>query len=95
MPPGSGLSGCNAFDFQPGPLGPPTIRAHAIPDGFPCRRAGFLDFLAMGLGPSSIPMPRLEIGGAVVMVADTVPPGFPASNSQIHLYVEDVDAVDA
>ena len=67
--------------------------------------AGFLDFLANAFGAVErmrIPMPQggmghaeVEIGGAVVMLADAVPPGFPASNSQIHLYVEDVDAVNA
>ncbi len=67
--------------------------------------AGFLDFLANAFGAVErmrIPMPQggighaeVEIGGAVVMLSDAAPPDVPANNTQIHLYVEDVDATYA
>ena len=67
--------------------------------------AGFLEFLADAFGAverTRIPMgeglighAEVEIGGAAVMLSDTLPPDFLASSSQIHLYVEDVDAVYA
>ena len=34
---------------------------------------------------------EVEIGGAVLMVADAFPPDFPATTSLMHLYVGDVD----
>lgn len=64
--------------------------------------AGFLDFLAEAFGAVErrrIPMPQggighaeVEIKGAALMLADAVPPDFPANNTLIHLYVEDVDS---
>ena len=67
--------------------------------------AGFLDFLAnafgavermrMPMGQGLIGHAEVEIGGAAVMLSDAAPPDFPASASQVHLYVEDVDAVYA
>ncbi len=35
---------------------------------------------------------EVEISDSVVMVADVTPPDFPATDAQIHLYVEDVDS---
>ena len=67
--------------------------------------AGFLDFLANAFGAverTRVPMgeglighAEVEIGGAALMLSDAAPPDFPVSSSQIHLYVEDVDAVYA
>ncbi|MCY3957525.1 MAG: VOC family protein [Chloroflexi bacterium] len=67
--------------------------------------AGFLDFLADAFGAverTRIPMgeglighAEVEIGGAVVMLSDAAPPDFPVTSSQMHLYVENVDAVYA
>lgn len=67
--------------------------------------AGYLDFLASALGAverTRIPMgeglighAEVDIGGSVVMLSDAAPPDFPVTSSQIHLYVEDVDAVYA
>lgn len=66
---------------------------------------GFLDFLTNAFGAVErmrIPMgeglighAEAEIGGAVVMLSDAAPPDFPATSSQMHLYVEDVDAAYA
>ena len=67
--------------------------------------AGFLEFLAaafgavertrMPMGEGLIGHAEVEIGGAAVMLSDALPPDFPPTSSQIHLYVEDVDAVYA
>ena len=67
--------------------------------------AGFLEFLAaafgavertrMPMGEGLIGHAEVEIGGAAVMLSDALPPDFPATSSQMHLYVEDVDAVYA
>lgn len=67
--------------------------------------AGFLEFLAeafgavertrMPMGEGLIGHAEVEIGGAALMLSDALPPDFPASSSQIHLYVEDVDTVYA
>ena len=66
---------------------------------------GFLDFLGNAFGAverTRVPMgeglighAEVEIGGAAVMLSDAAPPDFPVTSSQIHLYVEDVDAVYA
>lgn len=63
--------------------------------------AGFLEFLTRAFGATErmrMAMPgggighaEVEIGGAVVMLSDTAPPDFPATRSELHLYVEDVD----
>ncbi len=65
--------------------------------------AGLLDFLERAFGAVErmrVPMPQggighaeVEIDGAVLMLADAAPPDFPAGNTLIHLYVEDVDSV--
>ena len=67
--------------------------------------AGFIDFLASAFGAVErlrVPMPQggighaeVEIGGAALMLADAMPPAFPATASLIHLYVADTDAVYA
>ncbi len=67
--------------------------------------AGYLDFLGNAFGAAErtrVPMgeglighAEVEIGGAAVMLSDALPPAFPVTSSQIHLYVEDVDAVYA
>ncbi len=64
-----------------------------------------LDFLAKGFGAVErmrLPMPdgsiahaEVEIGGAPVMLGSASSPDFPPLAAQIHLYVEDVDAVYA
>lgn len=67
--------------------------------------AGYLDFLTNAFGAverTRVPMgeglighAEVEIGGAAVMLSDALPPDFPVTSSQIHLYVEDVDSVCA
>ena len=67
--------------------------------------AGFLEFLTNAFGAverTRIPMgeglighAEVEIGGAAVMLSDALPPDFPPTSSQMHLYVENVDAVYA
>lgn len=67
--------------------------------------AGFIDFLAQAFGAVErrrMAMPgggighaEVEINGAKLMLADAFPPDFPATNSLIHLYVEDVDSAYA
>ena len=64
-----------------------------------------LDFLANAFGAVErmrMPMPdgsiahaEVEIGGAPVMLGSANAPDFPPLAAQIHLYVEDVDAVYA
>ena len=67
--------------------------------------AGFIDFLVNAFGAVErlrVPMPQggighaeVEIDGAVMMLADAMPPAFPPTASLIHLYVDDMDAVYA
>lgn len=88
-------------DVKPIPDGYTSVTAYLIVED----AAGFLDFLAHAFGAVErmrIPMPQggighaeVEIGGAVLMLSDAAPPDFPATSSQLHLYVEDVDAVYA
>ncbi|MXW25155.1 MAG: VOC family protein [Dehalococcoidia bacterium] len=64
-----------------------------------------LDFLAEGFGAVErmrMPMPdgsiahaEVEIGGAPIMLGSANAPDFPPLAAQIHLYVDDVDAVYA
>ena len=66
---------------------------------------GLLDFLANGFGAVErmrLPMPdgsiahaEVEINGAPVMLGSSSGSEFPPMQAQIHLYVEDVDAVYA
>ena len=88
-------------DVKPIPDGYTAITPYLIVED----AAGFLDFLTNAFGAVErlrIPMgeglighAEVEIGGAAVMLSDAAPPDFPVSSSQLHLYVEDVDAVYA
>ena len=88
-------------DVKPIPDGYTAVTPYLIVED----AAGFLDFLTNAFGAVErlrIPMgeglighAEVEIGGAAVMLSDEAPPDFPVSSSQIHLYVEDVDAVFA
>ena len=88
-------------DVKPIPDGYTAVTPYLIVED----AAGFLDFLTNAFGAVErlrIPMgeglighAEVEIGGAAVMLSDEAPPDFPVSSSQIHLYVEDVDAVYA
>ena len=88
-------------DVKPIPDGYTAVTPYLIVED----AAGFLDFLTNAFGAVErlrIPMgeglighAEVEIGGAAVMLSDAAPPDFPVSSSQIHLYVEDVDAVFA
>lgn len=88
-------------DVKPIPDGYTAITPYLIVED----AAGFLDFLTDAFGAVErmrIPMGQglighaeVEIGGAVLMLSDAAPPDFPVSSSQIHLYVDDVDAVYA
>ena len=88
-------------DVKPIPDGYTAVTPYLIVED----AAGFLDFLTNAFGAVErlrIPMgeglighAEVEIGGAAVMLSDAAPPDFPATSSQIHLYVEDVDAVFA
>ena len=88
-------------DVQPIPDGYTAITPYLIVEG----AAGFIDFLASAFGAVErlrVPMPQGGIGhaevaidGAVLMLADALPPAFPPTASLIHLYVADCDAVYA
>ena len=66
---------------------------------------GYLDFLASAFGAVErlrVPMPQggvghaaVEIEGAALMLADAMPPDFPATNALVHLHVSDVDSAYA
>ena len=67
--------------------------------------AGYIDFLTSAFGAVErvrMPMPQggighaeVEIGGAVLMLSDALPPEYPPTSTLIHLYVPDCDAVYA
>ena len=88
-------------DVKPIPDGYAAVTPYLVAED----AAAFLDFLANAFGAVErlrVPMPQggighaeVEIGGDVVMLSDAAPPDFPVTNSQIHLYVEDVDGVYA
>lgn len=85
-------------DVKPIPDGYTAITPYLIVDN----AAAYLQFLASAFGAVErvrMPMPEggighaeVEIGGATLMLSDSAP-GFPATQSLIHLYVDDVDAV--
>ena len=88
-------------DVKPIPDGYAAVTPYLVAED----AAAFLDFLANAFGAVErlrVPMPQggighaeVEIGGDVVMLSDAAQPDFPVTNSQIHLYVEDVDGVYA
>ena len=88
-------------DVKPIPDGYAAVTPYLVTED----AAAFLDFLANAFGAVErlrVPMAQggighaeVEIGGDVVMLSDAVPPDYPVTNSQIHLYVEDVDGVYA
>ena len=88
-------------DVQPIPDGYTAITPYMVVEN----AAGFIDFLTSAFGAVErfrVPMPEggighaeVEIGGAVLMLSDALPPAFPPTGGLIHLYVADVDAVYA
>ena len=82
---------------KPVPDGYTAVTPYLLVEG----AAGFIEFLAGAFDAVErrrVPMPEggighaeVEIGGAVLMVADAFPPDFPATTSLMHLYVGDVD----
>ena len=88
-------------DVQPIPDGYSAITPYLIAED----AAALLDFLANAFGAVErmrMDMPQggighaeVEIGGAAVMLSDAFPPEHPATRSQIHHYVDDVDATYA
>ena len=88
-------------DVKPIPDGYTAITPYLIAED----AAGLLDFLANAFGAVErmrMDMPEggighaeVEIGGAVLMLSDAFPPEHPATKSQLHHYVADVDAAYA
>lgn len=86
---------------KPIPDGYTAVTPYLLVEG----AAGFIAFLAEAFNAVErrrVPMPQggighaeVEIGGAVLMVADAFPPEFPATRSLMHLYVGDVDSTYA
>ena len=88
-------------DVKPVPDGYTAITPYLVAEDVPA----LLDFLANGFGAVErmrLPMPdgsiahaEVEIGGAAVMLGSASGADFPPRQAQIHLYVDDVDAVYA
>ena len=88
-------------DVKPIPDGYTAITPYLVVEG----ASDFIDFLVSAFGAVErfrIPMPQggighaeVEIGGAALMLSDALPPEWPPTNTLIHLYVEDCDAVYA
>ena len=88
-------------DVQPIPDGYTAVTPYLVVEG----AAEFIDFLTGAFGAVErlrVPMPQggighaeVEIGGAVLMLSDALPPDFPPTRTIIHLYVADCDAVYA
>ena len=88
-------------DIQPIPDGYTAITPYLVAED----ASGLIDFLTNAFGAVErmrMPMPdgsvahaEVEIGGAAVMLGSAMPPEFPPTSAQIHLYVEDVDGVYA
>ena len=88
-------------DVKPVPDGYTAITPYLVAEDAP----RLLDFLANGFGAVErmrMPMPdgsiahaEVEIDGAPIMLGSANAPDFPPLAAQIHLYVEDVDAVYA
>ena len=87
-------------DIKPVPDGYTAVTPYLVAEDAPA----LLDFLASAFGAVErmrVPMPggllghaEVEIDGAPVMLS-SAGPDFPPNQAQIHLYVEDVDAVYA
>lgn len=88
-------------DVKPIPDGYTAITPYLIVEdaagylAFVTEAFGAVERLRIPMGESLIGHAEVEIDGAVLMLSDAAPPDFPATSSQIHLYVEDVDAVYA
>ncbi len=88
-------------DVQPIPDGYTAITPYLVAED----AAGLIEFLANAFGAVErvrMPMPdgsiahaEVEIGGAAVMLGSAMPPEFPPTTAQIHLYVEDADGAYA
>ena len=88
-------------DVKPIPDGYTAITPYLIVEG----ASEFIDFLVSAFGAVErfrLDMPEggighaeVEIGGAVLMLSDVLPPEFPPTSTLIHLYVADCDAVYA
>ncbi len=88
-------------DVQPIPDGYTAITPYLVAED----ASGLIDFLTNAFGAIErmrMPMPdgsvahaEVEIGGAAVMLGSAMPPEFPPTSAQIHLYVEDVDGAYA
>ena len=88
-------------DVQPIPDGYTAITPYLVAED----AAGLIDFLVSAFGAVErmrMPLPdgsvahaEVEIGGAAVMLGSAMPPEFPPTRAQLHLYVADVDAVYA
>ena len=88
-------------DVQPIPDGYTAITPYLVAED----ASGLIEFLTNAFGAIErmrMPMPdgsvahaEVEIGGAAVMLGSAMPPEFPPTSAQIHLYVEDVDGAYA
>ena len=88
-------------DVKPIPDGYTAVTPYLVVEG----ASEFIDFLVSAFGAAErfrMPMPQggighaeVEIGGAVLMLSDALPPEFPPTSTPIHLYVADCDAVYA
>ena len=88
-------------DVQPIPDGYTAITPYLVAED----ASGLIDFLTNAFGAIErmrMPMPdgsvahaEVEISGAAVMLGSAMPPEFPPTSAQIHLYVEDVDGAYA
>ena len=88
-------------DVQPIPDGYTAVTPYLVAED----ASGLIDFLTNAFGAVErmrMPMPdgsvahaEVEIGGAAVMLGSAMPPEFPPTSAQIHLYVEDVDGAYA
>ncbi len=86
-------------DVAPVPDGYTAVTPYLVAEDAP----RLIEFLAEAFGAVErmrIPMPdgglghaEVEIAGAAVMLSSAAPPEFAPTQSQLHLYVEDVDAV--
>lgn len=88
-------------DVKPVPDGYTAVTPYLVAEDAP----RLIDFLVEAFGAVErmrMPMPdggighaEVEIAGAAVMLGSASPPDFPPVAAQLHLYVEDADAVHA